>query len=127
MDQIGERVNVDARSSGLTVKPPDSEVASRVSSLLHLEQPRFGHRDARRLGHECIGALDGSHLTSDHVATLATFDEIVHVEDPDAAGGKLTSMLAHARISCIDGRDERCVVGAPGGDGGEFLLVLAAI
>jgi len=58
-----------------------------------------------------------------------TLEEVrAHIGDPRSVHWiKLTSMLAHARISCIDGRDERCVVGAPGGDGGEFLLVLAAI
>jgi rhodanese-related sulfurtransferase len=51
-----------------------------------------------------------------------------HVGDPRSVRWiKLASMLAHGRASCIDGRDERGVVGSPGGDGGEFLLTLAAI
>ena len=59
---------------------------------------------------------------------LALEEVRAHIGDPRSVRWiKLTSMLAHARISCIDGRDERGVVGAPGGDGGEFLLVLAAI
>jgi len=40
---------------------------------------------------------------------------------------KLASIFAHGRVSCIDGRDERGVIGAPGGDAGEFLLLLGAI
>lgn len=36
-------------------------------------------------------------------------------------------VLGMGRCSCVDGRDERGVVGTPGGDAGEFLLLLAAI
>jgi rhodanese-related sulfurtransferase len=51
-----------------------------------------------------------------------------HIGDPRSVRWiNLASMIAHGRLSCIDGRDERGVVGAPGGDGGEFLLTLAAI
>lgn len=51
-----------------------------------------------------------------------------HVGDPCSVRWiKLSSMIAHARVSCIDGRDERGIIGSPGGDGGEFLLGLAAI
>jgi len=51
-----------------------------------------------------------------------------HVGDPRTVRWiKLSSMIAHGRFSCIDGRDERGVIGSPGGDGGEFLLGLAAI
>jgi len=51
-----------------------------------------------------------------------------HVGDPRSVRWmKFASMLAHGRLSCIDGRDGRGVVGTPGGDGGEFLLFLAAV
>ena len=51
-----------------------------------------------------------------------------HIGDPRSVCWiKLSSMIAQGRLSCIDGRDRRGVVGAPGGDGGEFLLTLAAI
>jgi len=51
-----------------------------------------------------------------------------HVGDPRSVRWiKLASMIAHGRVSCIDGRDERGVIGSPGGDGGEFLLTLTAI
>ncbi|MHC4954638.1 MAG: rhodanese-like domain-containing protein [Planctomycetota bacterium] len=51
-----------------------------------------------------------------------------HMGDPRTVRWiQLASMLAHGRVSCIDGRDERGVIGSPGGDGGEFLLCLAAI
>lgn len=51
-----------------------------------------------------------------------------HIGDPRTVRWiNLASMIAHGRLSCIDGRDERSVIGTPGGDGGEFLLILAAI
>jgi len=51
-----------------------------------------------------------------------------HIGDPSSVRWiKLSSMVAHGRRACVDGRDERAVVGTPGGDGGEFLLSLAAI
>jgi rhodanese-related sulfurtransferase len=50
-----------------------------------------------------------------------------HTGDPRSVRWmNLSSMIAHGRLSCIDGRDERGVVGSPGGDGGEFLLMLSA-
>lgn len=39
---------------------------------------------------------------------------------------KLAGLLVHGRMSCVDGRDHRGVVGTPGGDLGEMLLSLAA-
>ncbi|MHC4452231.1 MAG: rhodanese-like domain-containing protein, partial [Planctomycetota bacterium] len=51
-----------------------------------------------------------------------------HVGDPRSVHWiKVTSMIAQGSRSCIDGRDDRAVVGTPGGDGGEFLLLLGAI
>ena len=51
-----------------------------------------------------------------------------HIGDPRAVLWiKLSSMIAHGRLSCIDGRDERGIIGSPGGDSGKFLLTLAAI
>ena len=40
---------------------------------------------------------------------------------------ELSSMKEHGQLSCIDGRDERGIIGSPGGDSGLFLLTLAAI
>ena len=59
-------------------------------------------------------------LTADHVRA--------RLGDPRSVRWmKLPSLIAHGRLSCIDGRDERGVIGSPGGDCGEFLLSLAAI
>ena len=51
-----------------------------------------------------------------------------HVGEPrNVRWVKLASMATYGHFSCIDGRDERGVIGAPGGDAGEFLLSLAAV
>jgi len=51
-----------------------------------------------------------------------------HVGDPRAVHWiKLATMVTHGRFSCVDGRDERGLVTTPGGDAGEFLLLLAAL
>ena len=50
-----------------------------------------------------------------------------HIGDPrNVRWIKLASMVSFGHCSCIDGRDERGVVGTLGGDAGEFLLSLAA-
>jgi rhodanese-related sulfurtransferase len=67
-----------------------------------------------------VAEAESGSLTLEHIRE--------HIGDPRSVRWiKLASMIAHGRISCIDGRDERGVVGSPGGDGGEFLLFLAAI
>jgi hypothetical protein len=40
---------------------------------------------------------------------------------------KLAALMTHGRMSCVDGRDHTGVVGSPGGDGGEFVLAIAAL
>ena len=66
--------------------------------------------------------------TGSESGPLTLEDVREHVGDPRSVRWiKLSSMIAHGGFSCIDGRDERGVVGSPGGDGGEFLLGLSAI
>lgn len=57
-----------------------------------------------------------------------TLDEVRgHVEDPNRTRWiKLAAFLAHGKTACVDGRDSQSVIGAPGGDAGEFLLALGA-
>lgn len=40
---------------------------------------------------------------------------------------KMAALLLHTKVSCVDGRDDHAVIGTPGGNGGEFLMALAAI
>jgi rhodanese-related sulfurtransferase len=50
-----------------------------------------------------------------------------HIGDSTAVRWvKLAAFLLHGKRSCIDGRDDHGVIGAPGGDAGEMLLGLAA-
>lgn len=39
----------------------------------------------------------------------------------------LAELTADAELSCIDGRHTGCVLGAPGGDAGEFILMLGGL
>jgi len=59
---------------------------------------------------------------------LLSLDEVrAHVGDPRAVRWiKFASLAGLGHSSCVDGRDERGVIGTPGGDAGEFLLSLAA-
>ena len=58
--------------------------------------------------------------------SLATVEQ--HIGDPrNVRWIKAASMASYGYFSCIDGRDERGVVGTLGGDAGEFLLTLAAL
>lgn len=61
-------------------------------------------------------------------ATL-TLDQVrEHLGDPLSTRWlKLSALLVHGRLSCVDGRDATGVLGTPGGDAGEFVLALAAL
>ena len=51
-----------------------------------------------------------------------------HLKDPASVRWmKLATLLMQGRQSCLDGRDDHSVVGAPGGDAGEFLLALSTL
>lgn len=81
-------------------------------------------RDPEGITTELLAAPEvqaaGGPLTADLVRA--------HIGDPRSVRWiKLPALISHGRLSCIDGRDERGVIGAPGGNGGEFLLTLAAI
>ncbi|MEZ4234996.1 MAG: rhodanese-like domain-containing protein [Myxococcota bacterium] len=50
-----------------------------------------------------------------------------HLGDPGAVRWvKLAAFLLHGKRSCVDGRDDKGVIGTPGGDAGELMLALAA-
>lgn len=51
-----------------------------------------------------------------------------HIGDPrNVRWIKTASMVTYGHFSCIDGRDERGVIGTLGGDAGVFLLTLGAV
>ncbi|WP_456427282.1 hypothetical protein [Rhodocaloribacter sp.] len=60
-------------------------------------------------------------LTADALAThLARMQEkVTHTPLPD--------LLAEQALHCVDGRNPSCVISAPGGNAGVFLLMLAAL
>lgn len=57
----------------------------------------------------------------------STEDVEAHLGDPSSTRWlKLAALLVYGRVSCVDGRDGSGVLGTPGGDAGEFMLMLAA-
>ncbi len=63
-----------------------------------------------------------------HEGHLSLDDVKAHIGDPFATRMmKLSAMLLHGRLSCVDGRDDTGVIGTPGGDAGEFMLALSAL
>lgn len=51
-----------------------------------------------------------------------------HIGDPHTVRWvKVAALQLHAKVSCVDGRDDHGVIGTPGGDAGEFLLALASV
>jgi rhodanese-related sulfurtransferase len=51
-----------------------------------------------------------------------------HVGQPGSVRWvKFAALMLHGKTACIDGRDDRGVIGTPGGDAGEFALALAAV
>lgn len=63
---------------------------------------------------------EGPHLTKDAIAG--------HLGDPAKVRRvKLAALLIANQTSCVDGREDRAIIGTPGGDAGEFILGLAAV
>jgi rhodanese-related sulfurtransferase len=66
-------------------------------------------------------------LAADHPPRLSAEEILAHVGEPGAVRWvKLAAFLLHGKRSCVDGRDDKGVIGTPGGDAGEFLLALSA-
>ncbi|MEO1270344.1 MAG: rhodanese-like domain-containing protein [Myxococcota bacterium] len=81
-----------------------------------IERPAPGHgSDGRLLKID----RSGRHLTkeqiTDHVGDVAKVRRV-----------KLAAFLLASQTSCVDGREDRAIIGTPGGDAGELLLSLAA-
>ncbi len=88
---------------------------------------RLGLRTERSSGIDPATLLaddDGASITG----PLTIEDVRRHVGDVRSVRWmKALAFLGHGRLSCVDGRDERGVIGTPGGDAGEFLLTLATL
>lgn len=75
---------------------------------------------------ERAGKLRSEPAASEDELTIARIER--HIGDPGAVRFlKIAALLLHGRMSCVDGRDDSGVLGTPGGDGGEFLVLLGAI
>jgi len=59
------------------------------------------------------------------VQSFASFGEAMSVERTQYM--ELGELTRNATLACIDGRHTDCVVGAPGGNMGEFILLLTAL
>jgi rhodanese-related sulfurtransferase len=84
---------------------------------LHVLAPGIG-RDGRPLK-ETVTEASGPPTAAEVEAHLADAARVRWI--------KLAALVLHGRRSCVDGRDDRGVIGTPGGDAGEFLLGLAAL
>lgn len=90
----------------------DDGIAERV-----LLSPAPGHgSDGRLLG----GVSQKKHLSKDAIEA--------HLGDPAKVRRvKLAAFLLATKTSCVDGREDRAIIGTPGGDAGELILGLAAV
>lgn len=90
----------------------DSSVRARI-----LVKPAPGHGSDNRL---LTAHRDGVHLSRESIEE--------HLGDPAKVRRvKLAAFLLATKTSCVDGREDRAIIGTPGGDAGEFLLGLAAV
>jgi rhodanese-related sulfurtransferase len=124
------------------------ERASEVARLLE----GSGMRYVAALGGGLAQWLSLGFSTTRDPAILDRCDDLRRIEPPTSAGSahsgpylsineveehlgdplsvrwiKMAALVLHSHVSCIDGRDDRGIVGTPGGDAGQFLLTLAAI
>jgi rhodanese-related sulfurtransferase len=96
----------DWRNKGFVTRR-DASVLSRTVETL---EPYGDHEDDRPGG-----------------AALSREDVVAHVGDPGSVRWvKLAAMVVSGKLACVDGRDDRGIVGTPGGNAGEFLLALGA-
>ncbi|MCK6508466.1 rhodanese-like domain-containing protein [Myxococcota bacterium] len=88
-----------------------------LKRLFSLDTPDIGLEDYVKLQNTTKA---GQHLDGRDVET--------HLGDPaNIRWIRLAALLSHGKRSCVDGRDEKGVIGVPGGDAGDFLLALAAV
>ncbi|HJL18091.1 MAG TPA: rhodanese-like domain-containing protein [Sandaracinaceae bacterium LLY-WYZ-13_1] len=90
---------------------------SRDAEVRFLEAPAPGHGSDGRL---LSGGTKEKHLSLDAIEA--------HVGDASKVRRvKLAAFLLATQTSCVDGREDRAIIGTPGGDAGELLLGLAAV
>lgn len=99
------------RASGYGVSR-DPAIKDRV-----LAEPAPGHGSDGRL---LSGGSKAKHLSREAIEA--------HLGDPSKVRRvKLAAFLLATKTSCVDGREDRAIIGTPGGDAGELLLGLTAV
>jgi rhodanese-related sulfurtransferase len=84
-------------------------------------------RDIAMLDREPAPSVSGANTTTPG-SPLTRAQIEAHIGDPHTVRWvKMGAHLLHGKASCVDGRDDRAVIGTPGGDAGEFLLALASV
>ena len=109
---------VAAMDGGMELWRSEGYFASRDPSTVErtVKAPAPGHGSDGRLLDRRKGT---KHLTREMV--------LEQVGDHSKVGfQKLASVVMASQTSCVDGREDRAIIGTPGGDSGEWLLGLAA-
>lgn len=109
---------VAAMDGGMELWRTEGYGASRDPAVLErfLERPEPGHgSDGRLLVNDRKTRRVTRELIVDHVGDVAKVRRV-----------KLAAFLLASQTSCVDGREDRAIIGTPGGDAGEILLGLAA-
>jgi rhodanese-related sulfurtransferase len=111
---------VAALDGGMHLWRSEGFSASRNPNVLErfLTKPAPGHGSDERLLDNSAGRKE-KHLTrqriAEHVGDLGKVRRV-----------KLAAFLLASHTSCVDGREDRAIIGTPGGDAGELVLGLAA-
>ncbi len=90
---------------------------------------RSGGRGVTRVIHESDRKPKSHNFNWASEKKVLSREEIVdHLGDPQSIRRqKLASLLVNGGFNCVDGREPTAVLGTPGGDGGEAILVLSAL
>ena len=109
---------VAAMDGGMVLWRAKGYGVSRSEDVLgrELTRPEPGHGSDGRL---LSAGSKAKHLTADLIRE--------HVGDPAKVRRvKLAAFLLATQTSCVDGREDRAIIGTPGGDAGELVLGLGA-
>ncbi len=92
-------------------------VSRNLGGLRHeLVSPQPGHgSDGRLLQQSRKGKLNKEAIV-DHLGDASKVRRV-----------KLAALLLASQTSCVDGREDRAIIGTPGGDAGELVLGLTAV
>ncbi len=127
ISQHGERASEVARmleARGLRY------VAAMLGGVAHWISLGFGTTRDPSILNRCdvLSPITHPAPSPETSGALTAGDVEEHLGDPlSVRWVKLAALVLHAHLSCIDGRDDRGVVGTPGGDAGVFLLAISAI